>query len=372
MVVPRLAGHLYGHQQAGQADRAGHQRAGFLPLARQGVRQSRHAHADPDGEGVERAGVGIVAFTRLHRRLVEVEHDGDARHEEQEEYHPELLDALLSAVGLPKQADEAQQQGQAVEDVAPLVLLQLRGQVGLVAYQPVVYEGDARDPVAMLYLAVALDVVLATSEVPQEVAPVHPVELVGEEELDVLPLRGHVHRHHLAAAVIGHLMTLDVHPVLIVIRVRAAVHAGEEHVLRVGVFHASGDFHVAVLLVGRCFLLADKLGRLAGDARFAIAVVGGVEGHLRGVGLSVEQRACAILFASQVFAQREDVLRRVLIHRRVRCGADDDERVGRIAHHDEQRTEQGGVQRAGADAVFFLQRGLRPGAQVEPEQGDDD
>ena len=40
----------------------------------------------------------------------------------------------------------------------------------------------------MLRFSVALNVVLATSEVPHEVAPVHKVALVGEEEADVVHL----------------------------------------------------------------------------------------------------------------------------------------------------------------------------------------
>ena len=182
---------------------------------------------------------------------------------------------------------------------------------------------------------------------------------------------GDVHHHHFAATVIGHVVSLDVHPRLVIVRMRAAIHAGEEHVLRVFIFDAAGDFHVAVLLVGRGFLLTDELGSLAGDARLAIAVGCRVEGHLRRKGLPIEQRARAILFTSQVFAQGEDVFRRVLVHRRIGRGADDDECVGRVAHHDEQRAQQSGVQRAGADAEFLFQRSLCLRAQVEPQQGDD-
>ena len=130
------------------------------PLAQQ-LDEAGDTHADPDGKGVERTGVGVVALTRLAGRLVQVEHDGDTRHEEQEEHDPELLDALLSAVGLPQQADDAKQQRQTVEHVVPLVFLQVGGDQRLVAYEQVVDEVDARDPVAVLYLAEALDVATA-------------------------------------------------------------------------------------------------------------------------------------------------------------------------------------------------------------------
>ena len=71
-----------------------------------------YAHAHPDGESVERPGEGVVTLARLARCLVEVEHDGYTGHEEQEEYHPELLDAALGCVAvglerLPQQAENA-------------------------------------------------------------------------------------------------------------------------------------------------------------------------------------------------------------------------------------------------------------------------
>ena len=40
----------------------------------------------------------------------------------------------------------------------------------------------------MLQLAVALDAVLTTGEVPHEITPIHEVALVRQEELDVLEL----------------------------------------------------------------------------------------------------------------------------------------------------------------------------------------
>ena len=151
-----------------------------------------------------------------------------------------------------------------------------------------------------------MQVVLASGKVPHEVAPVHPVELVGEEELDVFPLRGHVHHYHVSALVVGHVVAFDVEPVVVLVGVRTAVHTREEHVLGVFVFDASGDFDVRVFLVGRSFFLTDEFGAVVLDARFAITVFH-VQRHLRGEGGAVEQRACAVLFASQVFAQREDV-----------------------------------------------------------------
>ena len=52
----------------------------------------------------------------------------------------------------------------------------------------------------------------------------------------------------------------------------AAVHTGEEHILRILVFDASGDFDVAVFLVVSGLFLTDVFGSVVGDARFAISV----------------------------------------------------------------------------------------------------
>ena len=94
------------------------------------------------------------------------------------------------------------------------------------------------------------------------------------------------------------------------------VHAWEQHVLGILVLILRADYEVGVLLVGRGFLLALVHGfALAHHGAAVLAVA--FKRHLRGVGLTVEQRALAILLTSQVVAQGEDILRRVLVHRRV-------------------------------------------------------
>ena len=145
-----------------------------------------NAQAAPNGKSIERTGIGIVAFARLHRRLVQIDDNGKAGHEEQEEHHPELSDATLAFERLPKQSDDAEQQRQAIEHVVSLVVFQLIGHFALVAQPQVVDEGNARNPVAMLQFAVALNVVLSAREVPHEIAPIHEIALVSEEETQVL------------------------------------------------------------------------------------------------------------------------------------------------------------------------------------------
>ena len=248
MVVPGLARHLYGYEQA-DCRREGCC-GDFLHVVAQQVYDARHTHADPDGKGIEGTGVGIVTFARLSGCLVEVKHNGDTGHEEQEEYHPELLDAFLTAPCLPEESDDSQYEGETIENVVSLVVFQFLREHVLVAIQKVVDERYAGDPVAVFYFAAALDVVLPSGKVPHEVAPVHEVELVGEEELDVVPLGWHVHHQHLSALIVGHVVAGDILPGLIIGGVCRAVHAGEEHVLRVFIFHTSRQFNVRVFFVG--------------------------------------------------------------------------------------------------------------------------
>ena len=103
----------------------------------------------------------------------------------------------------------------------------------------------------MLQLSIALQVVLSTSKVPHEVAPVHPVALVADEEAHILKLRRNLHADHLTTAVVHLLMTTDfAHPTLIVAAVGRAVHAGEEHVLCILVLVLGTYYEVLIFLVG--------------------------------------------------------------------------------------------------------------------------
>ena len=131
----------------------------------------------------------------------------------------------------------------------------------------------------MLYFSAALQVVLASGEIPHEVAPVHPVELVGEEEFDVFPLRRHGYHNHFTTFVVGDVISLDVLPGLVLVGMRTAVHTREEHILCVFVFDTSGNFNITVFLIGGSLFLTDVFGSVVGDARFAITVFH-IQGYL--------------------------------------------------------------------------------------------
>ena len=151
------------------------------------VAHGEYAQADPDAEGVERTRINIVAFARFVGRGVEVNHQRDAHHHE--EPHDDREVARI-AVELIDQADKTQQEGEEIVGVAPLVIRYFVRQVVLRSEVKLVDPLDAREPVAVGDDRVGrLDVALAPHEIPEEIAPVHVVELVGEEIVEVLAER---------------------------------------------------------------------------------------------------------------------------------------------------------------------------------------
>ena len=239
VIVPRLTGHLHRHQQT----QATHDGACHIMLEHpaEPFGHSCHAHAGPDGEGIERAGVGVITLSGLHGSLVQIDYNGQTGHEEEEEDDTELLFSLAAillvvAEELPYETHQAQYEGQAIEYVVSLIVAKLRGQLALVTQSHIVEEGNTRYPVAVLPLSVALQIVLTTREVPHEVAPVHEVHLVTQEEAQVLEHGWGLHLNHVATVLIRLGGTLHTaHPALISLAVRLTVHTWEEHVLLIHV-----------------------------------------------------------------------------------------------------------------------------------------
>ena len=129
VVVPRLAHHLQGHRHTEHRSYTGGNRGRKFSKTTQSIGNRCHTETNPDGKGIERTSIGVVALTRLLGRLVEVEHDGQPRHEEEEEHDPELLHTTLPAIGLPEEAEQSEEEGEHVEDIVPLVVLQHVGQL---------------------------------------------------------------------------------------------------------------------------------------------------------------------------------------------------------------------------------------------------
>ena len=312
----------------------------------QQVAQGQHAQADPDREGVERTGVDVVALARLGGRRVEVDHQRDTRHHE--EPHDDREVARV-AVELVEQADQTQQEGEEIVGVAAAVLRHLARQAVLRSDVHPVDPADAREPVAVDdQLARGLDVALAAHEVPHEVAPVHVVELVGEEILHVLGERGFDDDLLFVAVVIGlalaeeHRLLLHDAPrlvadqlaVLVARRLRAGAVGRPGLVLPFAlarVPHAREEVHE----LRRMGVARDRRGGLVAAVLVQIAEMLGLVSLGRcGVVGAVEQRPVAVLVAVEQRQQRMRVVGVVAVHRRIGGGADGHRCVGRETDED--------------------------------------
>ena len=168
----------------------------------------------------------------------------------------------------------------------------------------------------MLHFSIALDVVLSACEVPQEVAPIHEIALVREEELQVLNKGWYLHLSVFmvirvlegafdATYPIPVLVLRPSEPHLIRVGVGSRIHAWEEHVLGISGLVLRAYDEVAVGLVRRClfFSLVYRGTFVYLNGTLVVYQI------FRTVGLSVEKRTVAVLVAAEVVAQREDVLR---------------------------------------------------------------
>ena len=170
--------------------------------------------------------------------------------------------AFLVIAKLPYDTYDTKYQRQGKEYIVSLVFLYGLGQFVLVAQTYVVNEWYACYPVAVLLLAIiVLYVVLAANKVPEEIAPVHVVHLIVDEETHVVKLCRHFYLGRLALLLsyVGEFCTFGVpyvlaNPSLVLAGVVTAVHAGEEHVLYVFVLPVVVN---DLILVGvrRVFLL---------------------------------------------------------------------------------------------------------------------
>ena len=281
--------------------------------------------------------------------LVDVDNDGQSRHQKQEKDNPKLLNASLSATKtLPQESDETEQKRQSVIHVVPFVLLQYVGQQRLIAQTQVVEQWDARYPVAVFKFSLSLNVVLPAAEVPHEVAPIHKVALIGEEEAKVFPLGWHFHAYVFATIVVRHHVPIDVpHPCLVGIGLLRVPHAGKEHVLCIDQSVLSLGHVVAVALRDVCRVLRQTLidgGSFLHLHLHHLCACHGFPFGLRGVGLPIDKRALSVLVACQVVGQREDILWRVLVHRRIGRRAYQDEGIAAIANDQHEQAEQGSVE----------------------------
>ena len=184
MVVPVLGSQQCRHSEGDNGCECGGELRITTKHIAHNISYSQYAQAYPYTEGVERSRIYIISLTRLRRAGVEIYHQCNTHHNEEPHHHREVL---LVAVKLIYQAQQAEHKWQEEVTVACRVVSHFAWQVALRAQISLVESGDAREPVAVQDgLVACLNVVLTSHEVPEEVTPVHIVELIGEEVIKVL------------------------------------------------------------------------------------------------------------------------------------------------------------------------------------------
>ena len=338
VVIPSLAHHLQRHEHTDKRCNRSHNDVAtlverlvhLLEEEFHQIEDSGDTHTHPDSECVERTGKSVVAFARLAWSLVEVEHDSDTCHEEQEENHPELLNSALVLVSLPEQTGDTEQKREHEEHIVPLVTFaEVAWQQRLVAESRVVDKRDTRNPVAVSDFAGTLDIVLPTHKIPHKVAPIHVIELVVEEESEVLEESGlgeilAVDRLPFGIDASNHLHLVEVglgdtEPFHIERLVAFAVQAREKHI-QLGSHHIVlliAVEMVEILLLGRSFhpFGIERLPLIGFGAGHPVGVV--LIHHRRIESLPIEERFLPILLAVEITAECKHVVGGVLVHRSV-------------------------------------------------------
>ena len=294
--------------------------------------QSGNTHANPYSESVERASISIVTLTRLSGSLVKIQHDGNTGQEEEEEYHPELLNTALGCERLPAKTDYTKEQGDHIEHIVSGIsfALIIREET-LITKTGIVYEGDTANPVALINGTVALNIVLTAGKVPHEISPIHVIELIAEEELHVFTESGSDFCGFLQGIAFsinifgsrnrrtGHPAATFTEPVGISSLVLGTVYARKNHVKLRGhdIFLFASSHDIFILFTGNSFnLLGVKLLTLSGQGSSSV-----IARHLindAGVeSLAIKKRPLAVLLAVKVGREREHIVRSILIHRRM-------------------------------------------------------
>ena len=177
------------------------------------------------------------------------------------------------------------------------VFLQFGRQKRLIAQHSVINKRNTGDPVAFRDLAVGLQVVLPSDEIPHEIAPVHEINLIPEEETKVFSESRAIIRFLLSAVFITHAFAFYIRPLFVGLNMASlrGIHAREEHaeLLHIDVIGLITGNRVVIFfslyfrsrsILGMSFLL-HRYAHVAFHAQFNRSIVS----------LAVEERSVAIL-----------------------------------------------------------------------------
>ena len=248
------------------------------------------------------------SFTGLVAGLVEVEHNGQASEEEQQEIHQEIP-AVSRVVEI--ESDQSEDERKEIEFIVGLIVLDAIGDFGLVTQSQIIEEGNTRNPVAVAHVAKPLEIVLLSGEIPHEITQVHPFDLVAESPVDVIS--------------IGGCFTLTKsEPGLVKIRVTLVIagvpKAGEDHLV---FWCIDGN---GIMTQGNVFVLAF--------GKFFVALF--ITFRRSRKYLSTQQREIAVLFAAEVAHEGHGVVHIVHVNRGIGGRADQGGKIGAVSEEHEK------------------------------------
>ena len=237
-----------------------------------------------------------------------------------------------------------------------LILTKFRWQFALVAIQSIINKRNTRNPLSFSNFSMRLEVILTTSEVPHEVTPIHKVYLITKEEAEVLTKSWAIIRFCLSAVVIAHFLAFNIRPRLVGIHMvlLSRVHTWEEHLKLVHVFVARlvPSYHIAVFLPSWCRSILRMTLLLYRYTHIALHI----KFHRSIVCLSVEQWCITILLTVEVVFQREDIIRRVLIHWRICRRTNHNRCIASIANHHHSHHHSNGIQPTCGNNIFLQEQ----------------
>ena len=258
MVVPVLCAEQGGNDGTDRGSDEGGFHVFFFEPPLECAIEGQHPEPDPDTEGIERSGIDIVSFPGFCGGGVEVDGDGDPGHNE-EGHHDRKV--FTVSVELEHQSDDAQDEGEEIVGISTPVIFHFRGQIILGSEEDGVDGFNTAEPVSVGNFAGRLDIALPAHEVPEEVTPVHEIQLIGEEEFHIFGERGDVDH----AVLEWDIPTFDIDPVMVScdIRLFRGGHSREEEFELRGIFQPFDHrgFGVGAVIsdvVGCFFFVVDR------------------------------------------------------------------------------------------------------------------
>ena len=239
----------------------------------------------------------------------------------------------------------------------PLILFQFGRQLRLVTQHRVIDKRNTRYPVTLAHIAVRLQVVLTAGKVPHKVTPIHEVYLVAEEEAHILCKGRAITRLMTSAVLIAHTLSVDIGPFLIglhMVTIRRP-HTWERHLkllhilIRLLVPRTIIAVRLTVNMRSWCILCITTLHNRLTDITFYLQL------HRCIIRLAVQQRRITILLTIQIILQREYIIRRVLVHRRIGIRTDNQHRITRITHQHHRNHQRQRIQPTRIDPVLTRQ-----------------